>query len=833
MRNPMPFIISCALMALASASVQSQLLPLAQRMINTPSNQHDTARSLALNATGTTLLIGGNYLTTNSTGLVWQRGAGGFAFQIELRPPLQSAPFDHGRGEQVAISGETAVIGAPLFPNPAGFAAGTAFVFVRNGTTWASQAQLFGDDGAGSIQADADFAGALAIDGNTIAVGAPARARITCAAIEYAGNVILLHCQQTPTMTVKPLTLSISLLLSINALADEAKKLDEIIVRSSPLKESATHMTKPAEVLADAALDRARSGTLGETLRGLAGVQSTQFGQAVSRPILRGLDGGRVLMAQGGVSSMDVSTVSVDHAVSVEPFLADQIEVLKGPASLFYGTGAIGGVVNVEDGRLPETLPEQINGRMQLEYGSVADESNVVARADGALGSFAWHADAFRRDADAYDTPIGIVENSALETRGAALGSTWISDAAHLGLAISRYETNYGIPNEEALLDLGQTRIDAHGGVEFDGMISEIEFRAGINNYRHLELEGSEIGTRFDNDEAHLRLDAAHEAIAGWNGVFGISGERRETVAIGEEAFIPPSTTRDIGLFLVEQKQGEVYDFTAGLRFDRNRVEANQTSRSFQTPSASISAAQHVNEQHTLVASFDFATRAPLAEELFSNGPHAATQNFEIGDEQLKTERARSVNLGWRMVTERLDLKLDFYHTRFARFIYLQPTDLLEDDLPVFQWQQQDARFSGFDFSGNYRLWQEQANSLAIGVLADRVGAQFADGTAIPRLSPRRLGLNAQWESEQWRFAMQALRYAKPSRLASFETSTKGFYQLDADLSYRLPVGEQNVEVYLQGKNLTNQLARLHTSFLKDSVPLPGRNIKFGVRYFF
>jgi hypothetical protein len=156
-----------------TVNASAQVLPLAQRIIATPSAQHDTGRSLALNATGTTLLIGANYLTTNSTGLVWQRGTGSFAFQAEVRPPLQSAPFDHGRGEQVALSGETAVAGAPFFPNSAGFSAGTAFVFTRNITTWAAQAQLFGDDGGGNFQANADFASAIAIDGNTIVIGAP------------------------------------------------------------------------------------------------------------------------------------------------------------------------------------------------------------------------------------------------------------------------------------------------------------------------------------------------------------------------------------------------------------------------------------------------------------------------------------------------------------------------------------------------------------------------------------------------------------------------------------------------------------------------------------
>jgi iron complex outermembrane recepter protein len=652
-----------------------------------------------------------------------------------------------------------------------------------------------------------------------------------------------------PTMlTQRYISLSILFVLAANAKAQntadaqdhahghDEQTLDTIVVSATSVADIAAQLNAPVEVLSDEALDAARSGTLGETLRGLAGVQSSSFGQAVARPIIRGLDGPRVLIAQNGISAMDVSSLSPDHAVTIEPFLADSIEILKGPASLFYGSGAIGGVVNVNDGRIARTLPDRLSARAQLEYGSNANERNAVVRIDAPVDRIAFHFDAFDRSADAYESAVGEVANTQLDTRGAALGASLVFDNGHFGAAVSRYENNYGIPNEEAVIDMAQTRLDLEGALRLDGFVEYIELRAGLNNYRHLELEGDEIGTRFDNDELQVRLDARHGAIGAFSGAWGLSLEDREVQANGEEAFVPGSDTRNVGVFLFEEYQfpdaNDAFDLSFGLRADRNTVQTvDGRERRFNTPSAAITLGYQLSEANQLKFSADLATRAPQAEELFADGPHIATQSFEIGDETLRKEQSKGINIGWHVNTELLDFKLETYHTRFDRFIYLEASELVEDDLPVFFWDQRDARFSGVDFSAQLHAIETEAQSLHIGVLADRVGARFDDGSAIPRLSPMRFGASVDWHFDALQLGLKAIKALKPRQLATAENDTAGDTQFDLDASYAFDVRDQHWEVYLQGRNITDQEIRLHTSFLKDQAPLPGRNVKFGLRF--
>jgi iron complex outermembrane recepter protein len=646
-------------------------------------------------------------------------------------------------------------------------------------------------------------------------------------------------------LTQRYLSLSILFALTASASAQNAadaqdhvhghdeQTLDEIVVSATSVADVAAQLNAPVEVLSDEALDAARSGTLGETLRGLAGVQSSSFGQAVARPIIRGLDGPRVLIAQSGVSAMDVSSLSPDHAVTIEPFLADSIEILKGPATLFYGSGAIGGVVNVNDGRIARALPDQLRSRAQLEYGSNAGERNAVLRVDTPVDQLSLHFDAFDRSADAYKSAVGEVANSQLDTRGAAIGASLILDNAHIGAALSRYENNYGIPNEEAVIDMAQSRLDLDGAIRFDGFIESVELRAGLNNYRHLELEGEEVGTRFDNDELQVRVDARHSELGPLTGAWGVSLEDKEVQAVGEEAFVPSAETRNVGLFLFEEFDlSASADLSFGLRTDRNIVKTvDGRERRFNTPSAAITFSQQLSESNRLNFSADLATRAPQTEELFANGPHIATQSFEIGDANLRTERSKGINVGWHVNTELLDFKLEAYHTRFDRFIYLEGTELIEDDLPVVFWKQRNARFNGIDFSAQFHAIESGAQTLHIGVLADRVGARFDDGSTVPRLSPMRFGATLDWHFDALQIGLKSIKTLKPRALAIGENETAGYTQFDLDASYAFDIHDQHWEVYLQGRNITDQEIRLHTSFLKEQAPLPGRNVKFGLRF--
>lgn len=688
-------------------------------------------------------------------------------------------------------------------------------------------------------------------------------------------------------MKIHPLSLSIALLLPSFAFAqdtaphdaDRAKTLDELVVTATPLRSNIENVVQPIEILAGEALDDRRAGTLGETLSSLLGVQSSFFGSGVGRPIIRGQEGARVQVLSEGISSLDASTTSVDHALSIEPFLADQIEVLKGPATLLYGPGAIGGAVNVVDGRVPSVLPETpISGRAELRGGTVADERSGMLRLDGAAGRIAWHVDGFRRETSDYEipgfarhvhedeheeehgheeeeeNPFGLLPNSAVDTRGGAVGASYIGERGYLGLAVSRYETLYGLPGhghhhhdedhgdehdeeeeEQVRIDLGQTRYDLKGGLidPFAG-IEAINLRVGTNNYRHVELEGDEIGTRFDNDAVEARADLVHAPIAGWRGAFGVQASRRDFSAVGEEAFVPPSLTRDVGLFLIEEQNLDRWKLEWGLRADRVRIEAEgHENRSFSGFSASAGALFRLNDALHFSASFDRAERAPNAEELFSDGPHLATSAFEIGDDTLQSETARQLELGAHLHAGPLSGKLSVYRNRLSDFIYLADTGEEEDDLPVRVWTQADATFRGLEAELNWAVVDNASGAWNLRLSGDGVNAKLDNGARLPRIVPSRTSLGLDWKREGWRASVETQRYETQNDVADFEEPTEGFSLLNASVAYHWDVGNIGWEVYLRGTNLGNREARMHTSVLKEVAPLPGRNLLFGLRAFF
>lgn len=698
-------------------------------------------------------------------------------------------------------------------------------------------------------------------------------------------------------MKIHPLTLVISALLPQLALGqgmaphdeERARTLDQLIVTASPLRSNSENVVQPVEVLAGEALDDRRAGTLGETLSSVLGVQTSFFGTGVGRPIIRGQEGARVQVLNEGIGSLDASTTSVDHAVSIEPFLAEQIEVLKGPATLLYGPGAIGGAVNVVDGRVPSALPDApISGRAELRAGTVADERSAMFRLDGAAGRIAWHLDGFRRDTSDYEipgyarhqhddehehehenehedehgheeeeNPFGLLPNSAVDTRGGAVGASYIGSRGFLGLAVSRYETLYGVPGhghhehahehghegedeeeegeEQVRIDLGQTRYDLKGGLTepFAG-VESMNLRIGANNYRHVELEGDEIGTRFDNDAVEARADLVHAPIAGWRGALGVQTSRRDFSAVGEEAFVPPSLTRDIGLFLIEEQDLDRWKFEWGLRADRVEVEAEgHERRRFSGFSASAGALFRLNDALHFSAGFDRAERAPNAEELYSNGPHLATSAFEIGDATLSSETARQIEIGAHLHAGPLSGKLSIYRNRLNDFIYLAETGEEEDGLPVRLWTQADATFRGLETELSWAVVDNASGAWNLRLSGDGVNAKLDQGGRLPRIAPSRTTLGIDWDLGGWRASVETQRYARQDDVAAFEEPTDGFSLLNASLAYHWDVGDIGWEVYLRGNNLGNREGRMHTSVLKEVAPLPGRNLLFGLRAFF
>jgi iron complex outermembrane recepter protein len=668
--------------------------------------------------------------------------------------------------------------------------------------------------------------------------------------------------------TRTPLFVAICLSASLASAADPstandprhspAKDLDTVVVTASPLRLTAEDLSQPVEVLAGEQLDRAKSATLGETLGKLPGVQTSNFGAGVGRPIIRGLDGPRVGVLSGGLSSQDVSTISQDHATAVEPFLANQIEVLKGPATLLYGSGAIGGVVNVVDGRIAERrLDETFGGRAELRYDSVNSGRTAMARFDasGADGALVLHADGVYRNQDDYDTPDGKQLNSFVETRTGGLGASYIGADGFIGVSVSRYDNRYGNPGEPGDPAAGEA------GVSLDMLQNRFELKTGINrdfwifdglrgsfantNYEHTEFEGAEVGTVFTNEANEGRLELTHSALGRWTGAIGFQAGERTFEAIGEEAFVPRTTTRSQGLFWMEHGQWDALQIDLGVRADRVRSDAaDRPRRNFTPLSLSAGALWRFSDAWRVTVNLDRAERAPAEEELFADGPHVATASYEIGDSTFSEERANQAEVGLHYHGTRFEAKASVYATRFDGFIYLADTGTFttpepgEDPLPIRQWSQADADFRGIEAEITAHLLDNERGRLDLRAFGDHVRGELDSDAAItdkdlPRIAPSRFGLDLNWSTDRWRAALGATRVMRQDNVAADETETAGYTLVDAHFAWHWDTDNYGWEVFVDGNNLGDADARVHTSFLKDNVVLPGRNFSLGVRMFF
>jgi iron complex outermembrane recepter protein len=683
-------------------------------------------------------------------------------------------------------------------------------------------------------------------------------------------------------MKQAPLALAIALALPSLAVAQDAdpheraKALDALLVTASPLRPSSENVIKPVVVLADAELDEKKAATLGETVAREAGVQSSYFGAGVGRPIIRGLEGARVQVLQGGTASLDVSTVSVDHAVSIEPFLADQIEILKGPATLLYGPGAVGGAVNVEDGRIAEVLPERsISGRVELRGNTVNSEETGMFRLDLANRSgLVLHVDGFYRDAGDYKIPgeaeleedddndhdetgDGRLENSSLTSKGGAVGLSFVGERGFLGAAFSTYRSEYGIPghahghgghdddqddddhdeeDEIVRLDLKQNRIDFKGALlQPFAWTERLNLRLAHSEYEHVELEGDQVGTVFRNQALEGRIEVVQPLGGDWRSAWGTQFSDRDFEAEGEEAFVPPSRTRDYGLFWLAERDTDALKLELGARYDRVRVglSGDDERASFSGVSASAGALWRLSEAVQLSAAFDRAQRAPTAEELFSDGPHIATQAYELGDASLDRETANQIEFGLHLHIGPLHAKASVYHNRFDDFIYLADTGEEEDELPLRLWTQGDARFNGFEAEASLGVMENRLGNLDLRFFGDSVRGRLDGGGWLPRIAPNRFGAEALWTRDGWRAGLGVVRHGAQGRVAEYEEPTDGYSLVHANLSYHFDVGATGWELFLDGRNLTNREARVHTSPLKNQTLLPGRSLGFGVRAFF
>lgn len=641
------------------------------------------------------------------------------------------------------------------------------------------------------------------------------------------------------------------------------KTVEAITVKAAALDQPASEMAQPVTVLSEDDLRRKRAASLGDTLAQELGVQSSAFGPGAGRPIIRGLDGARIRVLQNGVGTLDVSTISPDHMVTTESSHAEQIEILRGPASLLYGSGAIGGVVNVVSNLIPSTPQSMLSGDAEVRTTSATKERTGAANLAGGDGTLAWHLDGFRRRTEDYripgrvnpndpDSPSGKVPDSYVDANGASAGASWIGTRGYIGAGVSGLRNNYGIPSGEGThIDLKQTRYDIAGETvrPFDG-VERIKFRLAQSDYEHSEIEPTgDVATTFKNKGSESRVELQHSAFAGIQGAIGVQFQDRDFSALGEEAIIPKTRSRSSGIFAVEQKAIGDWIASGGARVEKEtrRPKGDLPNRDFTLSTFASGVVWKFAPHYNVSVNLTQAQRAPSIEELYSQGAHGATATFDLGNAQLKKEISRNVDVTLRKADGALKWKVNLFANRMKDYVFAKSVDSNGDGVAdrvngdgvlapdgeflVQQSSQADARFRGYEAEIMFQPGKEGGS---VRLFTDSVRARLAGGsdgnTNLPRISPTRYGVELGYARGPWTHNLTATRVQKQNQVAALESATPGYTKVNAEVSYLLNTTSASYLFFVQGSNLLNEDIRIHTSYLKDTAPQTGRSVTLGVR---
>lgn len=655
---------------------------------------------------------------------------------------------------------------------------------------------------------------------------------------------------------------------------DHATEVEEVVVRALPLGRAGDDVGSHVALLSGDDLVHRRQSTLGDTLNSIPGVNSDTFGGGASRPVVRGQTSPRVKVLSEGAGLMDASEVSPDHAVSGEPLLLEGVEILRGPAALLYGGGAIGGAVNLLDKKVPTRVPAN-GGEGVAEYrrGSVDnEEAGVVGMTVGA-GNFAVRVEAAARKTDDYKVPgwdEPRLDGSYNETSTATLGASWIGSRGYLGAAYTEQTSRYGLsghtheyegchPHGDHLhcgghddhdhddhgdhddghdhdhddhgvpeVRLKSRRVDLRGELR-DPLpgIENVRLRAGYTDYRHDELEHGEVSTTFTNEGYDGRLEVQHKEVAGLRGVVGLQLSKSDFAAIGEESFLAPSTTKNTGLFVMEEYEIGLWHLEGALRQEWQEASALGLPDVEHKPfSVSGAAVWHFTPGWSGALSLSRSQRAPSAQELYADGVHLATNTYEIGDAGLDVETANAVELTLRKNEGPLTGSVSAYHYVYDDYIFARTLDQFED-FRLIQYSQADATFTGIEGE----LTQAFTPWLSGTVFGDYVRGELKGaGGNLPRIPAARVGVRLEAFHGPWSGDVEYARTFKQADIAAFETETPGYDMVNATLAYDVDLGPVRSQIFLRGTNLLDETAFNHASFLADTAPLRGRNVTVGIR---
>lgn len=685
------------------------------------------------------------------------------------------------------------------------------------------------------------------------------------------------------------LSLTILSLLSHSAFADhsvmEAQQLEIIQLKAHPMLQSAVDFAAADHVLEQAALST-KASTIGEALAGELGIYANQFGAGSSRPVIRGQDGPRVKVLQHTSETADVSALSPDHAVTVDPLLAQQIDVIRGPTTLLYSAGAVGGLVNVTDQKIPTQMPEHgYEGKVGLRYNTGSDEKVATGGVTVALGEqFALRLEGLKRHANDYITPsyaqkhddhIDIerrVPDTFAQGESFTIGGAWIGERGFLGAAYTQRHDQYGLPGHNH--DYESCRPDANTLVcqtaaqqltldhdhdhdhehehEHDGGpwinlkskrydlraeltdpwagFSKLRAHASYTDYRHDEIDHAVTETRFDSQGYDGRFELVHLPIAGWEGVIGTQYNQQKLDITGEERLFSPTNTQKWSLFALEHKQVSDFHFELGARADQQqiKIDSDQKNNRQHALSASAAANWEFIPNYKLSVTGSHQQRLPVAQELYSNGIHVATNTYERGNENLNVEKSNNLELGFHYDDQRLDYHVNVYQNWYDNYIYAATTAQYEN-FRLVDYTQDKAKFYGAEAKLSYQL----SDDYKLSVFADTVRGKI-DGKNAPRVPAGRLGSKVNVDfADGWSGSAEYYHAFKQDHISVFEQNTPGYDMVNLAVAYQAKyASNKDYRVYFNANNLLDQKVYQHASFLAN-IPQVGRNFTLGIEFGF
>ena len=678
----------------------------------------------------------------------------------------------------------------------------------------------------------------------------------------------------------KPYALQLSVILALTAIsfsaiaADiEASKKDvmkaevleaeTVSVTANPLGAESDELVTPVAVLNGRELSLKREATLGETLNSIPGVTSSYFGPNASRPVIRGMDGDRVRIMQNGIGVLDASSVSPDHAVAIDPLVIEQIDVVRGPATLLYGGGAVGGVVNAIDHRIPKEQLDGATGRGEVRFFGPDNQKSGAALVDVGNGQFAVHADIYGRETDDLNIPgyavssrkanaegtlrknRGQLVNSDSKSSGGALGAAITLNNGYIGASYAHFDANYGTVAEEAVrIDMKSDRLDfASEFKDLGSVISRAKVKFAYTDYQHVELENGVPGTTFKTNGYEGTVELGHAKLGLLEGVIGYQFHNSDFEALGDEAFVPRTQTSSQSLYLYEELPLEALKLSSGLRVESLKIESDgggkfgaADTHRFMPVNGSIGALYDFKNNWSVSTNLNHTERAPSQNELYANGAHLATGQFLKGNQQLDTERSNSLDAQIRWKSGVNNFSVGAFYTRFNNFIFDQNSGNLVaangipgGDLNQAFTQQVGAVFKGFEAESSTRIY-EALGKLDLTLRGDYVRATNKDsGNPLPRIPPLRLGIGLRYQLENFGARFDILHAFDQNRIDTTELKTDGYTDVSAMMTYKLPT-KLHMELFAKANNLLNQEIRYHTSYLKDNSPAGERSLLVGLR---